>query len=140
MKKTNRTYKAIIKKSKVNMGEAVQELAANSFKLLNIIYYYVTEEKDLEDKSLMKLLNVSRRPFYNAKEQLKEKGYIKIVQVGSTKYKWFVGKKAIQKDNEKYEPKYKKDREEYAKLVLNIQDKESCIISNNYSGVYSIDI
>lgn len=140
MKKTNRTYRAIIKRSKVNMGEAVQELTANSFKLLNIIYYCVTEEKDLEDKSLMKFLDVSRRPFYNAKEQLKEKGYIKIVQVGSTKYKWFVGKKAIQKDNEKYEPKYKKDREKYAKLVLNVEDNESFIIPNNYSGVYSIDI
>jgi len=137
---TNRKYIAILKKSKVNMREAVGELSANSFKLLNILYYVIDDTSNLEDKRLMDTLGVSKRPFYNAKDELKEKGYLKIVQVGSTKYKWFLGKKAIKKDNDKYEAKYKKDRENFANLVLGIDYSKSDVINKNCSGTYFIEI
>jgi len=140
MSKTNRKYIATLKKSKINMREAVEELTANSFKLLNILYYVIENTSNLEDKILMTSLGISKRPFYKAKDELKEKGYLKIVQVGSTKYKWFLGKKAIKKDNEKYQAKYKKDRETFANLVLGIDHSKPDVINKNYSGTYFIEI
>lgn len=125
MRKTNRRYVGTLYKSKVLMMEAVQELSANAFKLLNLVYYEVVTKEGLSDSNLMMILNISRRPYFKAKSELKEKGYINIVQVGSTKYKWFVGKKAIQKDYEKYEPKRRKDAESFADLVLNGVCKDS---------------
>ena len=43
MNKTNRRYIAKMKRSKVNMREAVQELSANAYKLLGLIYYNVID-------------------------------------------------------------------------------------------------
>ena len=87
----------------------------------------------------MKQLGVSRRPYYKAKDELKEKGYIKIIQVGSTKYKWYVGKEAISKDDLKYQNKKRKDDELFAKLVLegnsiNNQDFKSKVHTPVISG------
>lgn len=116
---TNRKYIGRINRSKVDMKEAVMELSPNAFKLLNLIYYEILKDETLVDNEAMKILGVSRRPYYKAKDELKEKGYIKIIQVGSTKYKWYIGKEAIAKDEIKYQNKKKKDDELFAELVLN---------------------
>lgn len=100
------------------MKEAVVELSSNAFKLLNLLYYDFIKESNLADDKAMAILGVSRKPYFKAKDELKEKGYIKIVQVGSTKYKWYIGKESIRKDNEKYKAKESKDRQKFAMLVL----------------------
>lgn len=115
---TNRKYIGRIHRSKVDMKEAVIELSPNAFKLLNLIYYEILKDETLADDKAMKQLGVSRRPYYKAKDELKEKGYIKIIQVGSTKYKWYIGKESISKDDLKYQNKKRKDDELFAKLVL----------------------
>lgn len=115
---TKRKYVGKVQRSKVDMKEAVIELSPNAFKLLNLIYYEILKDETLADDEAMKQLGVSRRPYYKAKDELKEKGYIKIVQVGSTKYKWYIGKESISKDDLKYQNKKKKDDELFAQLVL----------------------
>ena len=85
------------------MKDAVLELSANAFKLLNLIYHEVIKDEDLADNKAMAQLGVSRRPYFKAKDELKDTGYIRVVQVGSTKYKWYVGKQAIEKDSKKYD-------------------------------------
>ena len=97
------------------------------------------EDENLADDKVMKQLGVSRRPYYKAKDELKEKGYIKIIQFGSTKYKWYVGKEAISKDDLKYQNKKRKDDELFAKLVLegnsiNNQDFKSKVHTPVISG------
>ena len=136
---TNRKYVGKVQRSKVDMKEAVIELSPNAFKLLNLIYYEVLKDENLADDKVMKQLGVSRRPYNKAKDELKEKGYIKIIQVGSTKYKWYVGKEAISKDDLKYQNKKRKDDELFAKLVLegnsiNNQDFKSKVHTPVISG------
>ena len=46
---------------------------------------------------------------------LKDKGYIQIHQIGSTKFVWVLGKEAVQKDYDLYAPKRMKDKEAFAK-------------------------
>ncbi|MCT7501397.1 hypothetical protein ACOTVQ_09660 [Aliarcobacter butzleri] len=137
---TNRKYVGKVYRSKVDMKEAVVQLSPNAFKLLNLIYYEIIKDETLADNEAMKHLGISRRPYYKAKDELKEKGYIKIIQVGSTKYKWYVGKEAISKDNLKYQNKKKKDDEKFAELVLGI-NKATNNQSFNYqeSGVYVLE-
>ena len=72
MSQTNRKYIAKMKRSKINMAEAVQELSANAFKLLGLIYYNVIDLDNLDNDTVMKLLGVSRRPFFSAKDELKD--------------------------------------------------------------------
>lgn len=115
MSQTNRKYVAKIKRSKINMAEAVQELSANAYKLLGLIYYNVVSLDNLDNDTVMKLLGVSRRPFFNAKDELKNKGYIQVHQTGSTKFVWILGKEAVQKDYDLYAPKRMKDKEAFAK-------------------------
>lgn len=115
MSQTNRKYVAKMKRSKINMAEAVQELSANAFKLLGLIYYGVIKLDNLDNDSVMKLLGVSRRPFFNAKDELKNKGYIQVHQIGSTKFVWVLGKEAVKKDNDLYAPKRLQEKEAFAK-------------------------
>ena len=141
MSHSNRKYIAVISRSKISMPEAVIELTANAFKLLSLIYYGHISNSDLQDKKAMKILGVSRHPYLKAKDELKIKGYIKIVQVGSTKYKWFVGKNAIRKDTEKYdEAKKKKKSREFAELVLGVDNNdENEIPKAKQKGVYVVE-
>lgn len=136
---TNRKYIAKVQRSKVDMKEAVIELSPNAFKLLNLIYYEVLKDETLADDKAMKLLGVSRRPYYKAKDELKEKGYIKIVQVGSTKYKWYVGKEAISKDDLKYQNKKRKDDELFAKLVLEGISINNQEFKSKESGIFVLE-
>lgn len=137
---TNRKYVGKVYRSKVDMKEVVLELSPNAFKLLNLIYYEIIKDETLADNEAMKYLGVSRRPYYKAKDELKEKGYIKIIQVGSTKYKWYIGKESISKDDLKYHNKKKKDDEKFAELVLGL-NKSTNNQSYNYedSGVYVLE-
>jgi hypothetical protein len=125
---TNRKYIAKVQRSKVNMREAVIELSPNAFKLLNLIYYEILKDETLADDKAMKQLGVSRRPYYKAKDELKEKGYIKIVQVGSTKYKWYIGKEAIAKDDRLF-----------AKLVLEGNSINNQDFKSKESGVFVLE-
>jgi hypothetical protein len=137
---TKRRYISKVYKTKVDMKEAVIELSANAFKLLNLIYYNIIKDETLADNEAMKTLGVSRRPYYRAKDELKEKGYIKVIQVGSTKYKWFVGKEAIRKDKHKYKAKKKKDDEHFADLVLNYNcPKKEKNYSLDNEGVFVLE-
>ena len=115
MSQTNRKYVAKMKRSKINMAEAVQELSANAYKLLGLIYYNVIDLDNLDNDTVMKLLGVSRRPFFSAKDELKDKGYIQIHQIGSTKFVWVLGKEAVKKDNDLYAPKIQHEKESFAK-------------------------
>lgn len=136
---TNRKYVGKVQRSKVDIKEAVIELSPNAFKLLNLIYYEVLKDENLADDKAMKQLEVSRRPYYKAKDELKEKGYIKIVQVGSTKYKWYVGKEAISKDDLKYQNKKRKDDELFAKLVLEGNSINNEDFKSKESGVFVLE-
>ena len=139
IRKTNRRYIGKVYKSKVSMKDAVTELSPNSFKLLNLIYYEVIKGKDLEDKEAMSILGVSRGTYFKAKDELKEKGYIRIVQVGSTKYKWYIGKDAISKDALKWDEGRKiKSNREFANLVLQVKENEEHI-ENPTEGVYVLE-
>ncbi|AXX95095.1 hypothetical protein [Arcobacter ellisii] len=136
---TNRKYIAKVQRSKVDMKETVIELSPNAFKLLNLIYYEILKDENLADDKAMKQLGVSRRPYYKAKDELKEKGYIKIVQVGSTKYKWYVGKEAISKDDLKYQNKKRKDDELFAQLVLEGISINNQDFKSKESGVFVLE-
>ncbi len=144
-KKTNRRYIGKVYKSRVVMSEAVMELSANAFKLLNLIYHDLIKEETLENDRAMEILGVSRRPYFSAKDELQEKGYIRIVQVGSTKYLWYVGKASILKDSKRWdEGKRLKNDFEFAQLVLGHTLVESdtpklkAVNSDNY-GVYELE-
>ncbi len=138
--KTKRKYVGRVYKSKISMVEAVQDLSPNSFKFLNLIYHEVLKGEELVDTNIMAVLGVSRRPYFRAKDELKEKGYIRIVQVASTKYKWYVGKKAIAKDAKRYDKgrKLKADRE-FANLVLGIKVERDEYIDNPTEGVFVLE-
>lgn len=142
-KKTNRRYVGKVYKSRVVMKEAVLELSANAFKLLNLIYHEAIKDEDLADDKAMNILGVSRRPYFKAKDELQDLGYIRIVQVGSTKYLWYVGKTSIAKDADRYDKgKKKKADYEFAQLVLSIDmsDNVICESSNQAeSGVYVLE-
>ena len=127
------------------MSEAVMELSANAFKLLNLIYHDLIKEETLENDRAMEILGVSRRPYFSAKDELQEKGYIRIVQVGSTMYKWYVGKASISKDSKRWdEGKRLKNDFEFAQLVLGYTLKESekylpKPVNNSDSGAYTLE-
>lgn len=134
-------YKGQIRRSKVDMSEAVLELNPNAFTLLNYIYLGHLQDADLNNRRASKIIGLSHVTYSNAKHDLVKAGYIKIVQCGSTLYKWFVGKGAIEKNNIKYKGKEKKDRRVYANKVLGttvgVNTEYTC--SNGASGVYELD-
>ena len=118
MKKTNRRYIAIVKRTKVNLREATTKLSSNAFKLLYMIYTDVIKGEDLDNNKAMKIMELSKHPYLKAKDELKEQGYIKVIQIGATKFVWLIGKGAIEKNDEKYALKEKLDREAYAQEIL----------------------
>ena len=123
------------------MSEAVIELSSNAYKLLGYIYYNHLLDSDLVDKRASKIIGSSHSTYANAKYELKNAGYIKIVQCGSTLYKWFVGKGAIEKNNIKYKGKEKKDRRVFANKVLGTTVGEITVNSLNdgVCGVYELE-
>lgn len=142
--KTKRRYISKVIKSRVVMKEAVVELSANAFKLLNLIYFDCIKDEDLADDKARAILGVSRRPYFKAKEELAALGYIRIIQVGSTKYKWYVGKEAIAKDAKRYdEGRAKKANREFSEMVMDYyipsNNIEEPIIQDGV-GVYEIAI
>ncbi len=143
-RRTKRRYVATVTKSRVIMKEAVLELSANAFKLLSLIYYENIKDGDLADEKACRILGVSRRPYFKAKEELTELGYLRIVQVGSTKYKWYIGKKAIKKDSERFDiGRSKKSNYEFSQKVLNyynINNTDDEPITQTGTGVYEIAI
>ena len=146
--KTNRKYVGQIIRSKVPMAKAVIELSANAFKVLNLVYYgHICKEK-LRDQDASKIASMSRRPYMKAKDELIEKGYIRIHQIGSTKYKWIIGSTAIEKDRERYDkPRTEKANKEFAEKVLKYynpqdfyQEHEDKYLNKGKTGVYEVDI
>ena len=93
----------------------------------------------------MVILGVSRRPYFKAKEELQERGYLRIVQVGSTMYKWYVGKASILKDSKRWdEGKRLKENFKFAQLVLGFTLKENKnplpkAVNNENNGVYVLE-
>ena len=118
MNKTNRRYIAIVKRTKINLREATTKLSSNAFKLLYMIYTDVIKGEDLDNNKAMKIMELSKHPYLKAKDELKEQGYIKVIQIGATKFVWLIGKDAIEKNDEKYALKEKLDREAYAQEIL----------------------
>ena len=70
---------------------------------------------------------------------VKKFSYIKIVQVGSTKYKWYVGKEAISKDDLKYQNKKRKNDELFAQLVLEGISINNQDFKSKESGVFVLE-
>lgn len=89
-----------IQKTKVDMCKALH-LGSNAFKLLNIMYY---QNVDGNETTLRSALGVGRDTYKKALSELKDSGYIEIVQTGKG-YKYLLGEKKIAEHDKKYEVK-----------------------------------
>ncbi len=103
------------------MREAVIDLSPRAFKLLNLIYYGHISHEYLMDAKASKILGCGINTYANTKYELKESDYLLIHQLPNNKFIWIIGKKAIAKDKDRWNPKSRSQHQRLAKEVFDEQ-------------------
>ena len=87
------------------MKHAVLDLSPKAFYLLNMVYYKHIRGGDLKDSIARTIVGYGSGVYADCKWELKEKGYIHIVQTKGNNYLWFVGKETIEKTKRRWKSK-----------------------------------